>query len=285
MNYNDPIKFQQERDFGQVFNAIFSFIKQDFRKLSSIFIRYCGPLIILTVIASTLYQYRFLGVELNPYSSNPLDIFEGMWGIIVLMVILSAATQTMIAATIYSYISLYATKGPEGFEAEDVWKKVTENFFKLLGTTIVCGIIIGIGTVFCIIPGIYLGVSLCFILFIIVHEEKSFGDAFSRSFELSHERWWWTLLLIIVIFMIIGVISFVFTLPATIMTATSEFHNTNPGNFSENSKIILSVFNVLSSLISHVLNVVPLVAFSFQYFAIVESKDKTSLMNQIDQIN
>ncbi|MBN1187698.1 MAG: hypothetical protein JXB49_35820 [Bacteroidales bacterium] len=285
MNYNEPIKFQQERDFGQVFNSTFAFIKQEYKKLGNIFIRYCTPLILLSAIATTLYQHRMLGFELNPYSSNPFGALEGLVGIILLMAVLAAASHAMIACTIFSYISLYSTKGSEGFEAEDVWQKISENYFKVFGTVVLAFIIIMAGTVFCVLPGIYLGVSLCFILIIVVHEKKSFGDAFSRSFELSHERWWWTLLLIIVIGIIMAVIGLLISLPSTIITMSSALHNIQSGEYSQNQNIIITATSAVSSIASQILKVIPLVAYAFQYFAIVESKEKPSLMNQIDQIS
>lgn len=283
MDYNEPIKFQQERDFGQVFNATFGFIKQEFRGLSQVFLRYCGPLILLTIIVSTLMQYRTSWQGFNYYDPGSLVAETLLY--LFAYILLAIATYTMLLAVINGYISIYAEKGKDGFTPEDVWQSATSNFWRILIANILKGLVIGFGTILCFLPGIYLAISLCMLIIIMVHEKIPFGMAFSRTFELTHLRWWWTLLLLLVLYLIIYLISLVFAIPAFIIGFTTALNTLEPGGYSDSTVIILAVVNIISSLVSYILMVMPVVAIAFQFFAIRESKEKPDLMDKIDQIN
>ena len=100
MNSNEPITFQKERDFGEVFTHTFQFVKQDYRKLGDIFLKYCGPLIILTIIASSMYQYKTIGITFDPYSDDIRAFLGEFLGLFIIMMVLSLATYTMVLATI-----------------------------------------------------------------------------------------------------------------------------------------------------------------------------------------
>ena len=287
MNYNDPIKFQQERDFGQVFNATFVFLKQERKKLWTVFLKYCGPLLILTLIAFGLYQSRILNLGFNTSDITQYDdlsMLASVAGVAILALLLLLATYSMICTSVYAYISLYVEKGSEGFEIEDVWQKIGQNYFRILGVSLLKGLIIVIGFIFCILPGIYLSISLSMIFIIMIYEKKPFGDSFSRSFEITHERWWWTLLLLFIFNIVISLIRMVFQLPATIISMVYMVNSIESGDISSSISIVYGVLNSLSIIIGLILYTIPYIAISFQYFAIVETKEKPSLMDQIDHI-
>ena len=52
------INFKQERDFGDLFNATFGFISQEFKRLGTAILYFVVPFLLLTAIAMTIYSVK-----------------------------------------------------------------------------------------------------------------------------------------------------------------------------------------------------------------------------------
>lgn len=276
------IDFQKERDFGQVLNDTFQFIGQEFKPMGQVILIYVLPIIILaSVITGVFINNAFNWAEMFEYAETfpPVGNFfgqvSGAW-------ILSLLSYLFLLLAVYCYISLYVERGRGNFEKEDVWKKMTQNILPVIGTGIVVGLIIGIGLIFCVIPGIYFGVSLSLIFIILIHEGHGFSYSFSRSFELTKLQWWWTLLLLIVFTIIVSITSGIISIPIGINAVfrgiqfaqekmvTSEFF----GPFA-------TAYIVLVNIISYLLYTIIYVAISFQYFNLVEVSKRPTLAERI----
>ena len=83
---------------------------------------------------------------------------------------------------------------------------------RLLGLTILAGLMIGIGLILIIIPGIVLGTFLSLAVPALLFERIGVFSAIGRSFELVSGRFWSILLLLLVTFVAVLVVSFVFGL-------------------------------------------------------------------------
>ncbi len=277
------IDFRRERDFGQVFNDTFAFLKQEYKRLGKVLLFYVIPLLVITSIFSTVIQYRNLA---GIFSQNPGNMLGSNMAMILINLLISVVAQTIMAGGIYGYISLYVEKGRDGFSLGDVWDKITRFFWPIIFTSIVVGLIVVAGAIFFIIPGIYLAVSLSLILFIVVHEQDGLGYSFSRSFELTRIQWWWTFLLIIVVYVLVIILIYILAIPTTIIMSVYGLHAiTQSASIPEGITITLIVLNVLTNILGTVLYVIPYTALSFQYFNLVEIKESPSLMDKIDEIN
>jgi hypothetical protein len=217
---------------------------------------------------------------------NPFAAVGDMFFYIILAGLIYAVAFTMLKCTVYGYVKLYIEKGKGEFELNDIWNEVKRNFFPVLGTSIVVGLVIGFGFVFCLIPGIYFGVSLSLIYIILIFEGEGFGNAFSRSFEVVKQKWWLTLGLIIVVYLMIYMISMLFSIPGMIVGLKPLFMNLK--NLENMEPFAFStgyyVFNAITYLVTYVLMAIPALVLSFHYFSLVEMKDKPSLDEKIDQI-
>lgn len=67
------------------------------------------------------------------------------------------------------------------------------NFWRLLGAAFLQSLIVCLGIIFFIIPGIYLGVLLAFVLPIAVFEDKGAALSLMSSISLLKNHWWATL--------------------------------------------------------------------------------------------
>ena len=282
------LELKKIRDFGEILNATFIFLKQNVKPLFKALITYAGPFILLSAIATGYYQSNALNttlLTLNPGMNSLISYFEDIMLSLLLLIVASSLSYTMIITTVYSYMKLYVMHGKEGIVSEDLGRLIGKNFFRVFGTSIVIFLAIMIGMIFCFVPGIYLGVSLCLIFPIMIFEDISFSNAFSRSFKLTHYQWWWTLLILIVIYLIVAVVGYIIAIPQMIISFVYGFNSVaKSANPIEGIKDIMLVVTVFMTFINSLLGVIPFVTIALQYFNIVEKKENPALLNRINQM-
>ncbi len=285
------INFKQVRDFGEVFNATFAFIGQEFKLLGKAILYFVLPVLVITAILNVLIgieQQKFLNEfsTMDPSDiSNPFSMMGNTYKYAGLMMLVYIVAMTSLICTVYGYIKLYVTKGKDQFTLGDIWQQVAKYFLPVLGTSIVVGIITFIGLIFCLIPGIYLGVSLCLIYMALLYEEKGFGDAFSRSFELTKEKWWLTFGILLIAYILIYIISILLSIPSILMGFKSLFTNFKNPAQPLNLTTGYYIMNSITSLISYILFTIPYVAIAFHFFSLREAKERPSLQEKVDQIS
>ncbi|MFA9389975.1 MAG: hypothetical protein ACERKD_09215 [Prolixibacteraceae bacterium] len=290
---NQSINFKRERDFGDLFNATFSFIGHEFKRLGTSVLYFVLPLLLLSAISSTIYSVKLQETMQNMVSSagdpDPFAMFTAMASIssyVFFNIILSLLATTMMLCTVYCYIKMYIHKGSAGFTVNDVWREVMKNFGRLLIASVLIGLLVGVGFVFCILPGIYLGVALSIIFPILILEEINFSDAFSRSFKLMKSNWWMTFGVFIVAGIMIYILSILLAVPSMIMGFKSMFFNIKQAqNVGMNFSIEFYVVTALTNLISQFFTIIPIVLTAFIYYSLVEKHEKPSLIEKIGQMN
>ncbi|MBN2612010.1 MAG: hypothetical protein JXB00_10685 [Bacteroidales bacterium] len=291
---NTTINFRRERDFGEVFGATFDFIRQEFKKFGTVILYYVLPFLVISALLMILAQYNYKNV-FSSISGSPEAVFSFFgdmflyWLLLMLSVLL---TQTMIISATYSYVSLYVKKGRDGFTIPDVWEKMKGFILPVLGTNFVVGLIVIIGFVACLIPGIYLGVSLSIIFAALIIEEKGFGSAFSRSFELTKQNWWMTLLIVFIATLLVYILALIIQIPAMAI-GIGSFWTTIQESIANQGKMVdpSSFFNTtyiivtsISNVLVYIIYIVPNLILSFWYFSLLETKEKPSLMEKIEKI-
>lgn len=275
MENNNELQFQKERDFSGIFSDLFYFYKYNYKRLFYLLLIFAGPFFLIDGVINAYFQsfiYDFSTIDPYVMNSNPFEImsrFFAWYGVIMLMKVVGYSFVTSIT---YAYITLCAQKGSQ-FDINEVRPLAFSYFFPFLLASVLITLVILIGFVFCILPGIYLGICLCFIFMIMIWERKSIGDAFSRCFQIAHKDFWWTLLILLAVSVGIGIVGFILALPMTIVTFLGTFSKLTgdvPSYFFPISLIVTSITNVVMSLLSSV----TMVAVALQYFNIVEIEKK-----------
>lgn len=120
---------------------------------------------------------------------NSVSVFR-----IMLFVLLTAALKIMIYGTVFR-LGLSARDGADKL---DVQASITGTFRIIVKLFLVCflyGLIVTVGIMLCIIPGIFLAARLLFMPIIVVdHPELSLEDVFRRSWNLTRGNFWRLLL-------------------------------------------------------------------------------------------
>ena len=270
------IELRKVRDFGALIGVTFEFIRQNFKLLlkSGFFI--VGPFILLAGIFMGMYQ----STAFNFRNMSTLNSIGLPFLFYILFAMLSVL---MLNVVIYSLVILYEEEGVGNFDLNDIWQKTKSNFWMLFITGIGYTFFVILGSVFLIIPGIYLAVTLSLIYMIRIREGSGFFSAFDRCTKLISKNWWFTFGIIIVIGLIQGFIGFIFYIPNYIaLFALTLSGLSNPAQ-SSTGHIIFTITSIISSL-NLLLYMISVIGISFHYYNLVERKEAPSLLERIDTI-
>jgi hypothetical protein len=181
------IELAKLRDFGEIISDTFQFIRQNFKDLLKIFFIFCGFFLIALMAVSFLQQLKVMRVFNEANAGAPQTFGSTMpdfWLSYAVTMLITIASMCAINVTILSYMALYKQKGNVAPTTEEMWGYFKYYFFRILGGSIVIGVLLIPAFMLCFIPGIYLFPIVGLIFPIMVMENTSFGYAFSRSFQL-----------------------------------------------------------------------------------------------------
>lgn len=283
MAMQESINLRKKREFGEVFNATIMFLKQEYKLLGKAFLYYVLPVSIVIAILSSYSQVAMLRNLNFTDSTSMLANYGNNFGRYIIIYGLMIINQAIMLSLVFGYIKLYLEKGSGNFQLQDVFEMMKASFIKMLLAMLLVFVIVMVGLVLCVIPGIYLGVSLSIIFCIIMFENKGIGEAFSRSFELTRIQWWWTFLILFVSSVIVALIVYILAIPATLFGLSIGMHQIkNPGTMPESMGVFVIIYSSVMAIITYILYIIPFTVIAFQYFNLVEIKERPSLIEKID---
>ena len=296
------IEFQKYRDFGQVINGTFEFIRHNFLPLLKSIIFIVGPFILLSGIFSGLYQKDI-------FSFNSTTTSLSNFGIVSLLYLIALfLSMITMVSVVYSYVLIYLERTDESpIQIDEVWLGVKSNILKVVGITILIGIIIGvIGITFFLplffifnvqsnplamipiiflvmIPIIYFSNKLTLTYFVSLYENIGAVDSMKRSIFLIKNKWWFTFGLVIVLSFIQGFMGFLFQIPQYIAMITVMF-NSMDGTGADGATEIIMIITSIIAAFNFVFYAISLIAIAFHYFSLVEQKEAKGLIEKIESI-
>jgi len=276
------VELARIRDFGEIINDTFLFIKQNFKPLLKYFFTFCGIFIVGGIISASLLQLKMSStmssISSGTYNRQYRPSIFYFFGIEYLFTIIFALLSFVtIQVTVLSYIALYKAKDKQIPTAEEMWGYIKYYFLRILGSSILLNILIVFALLFCIIPGIYLAPIFALIFPIMVMENASFGYAFNRSFQLIKENWWATFGSLIVIWIIFYVCMMVIIVPASIINTLSMVMHYP---FSKPAGVATAVLQH----VCQVFTILPITTLCLCYFNLTESKEGTGLLDKINKM-
>jgi uncharacterized membrane protein len=96
------------------------------------------------------------------------------------------------------YMFLRRIRG-EAVQVGDVFSGFNLAFLNLVMAGIVKAVLISVGFILCVLPGIYLGVGYVFALPLVLDKKMEFWPAMEVSRRVVHEHWWSVFALVIVL--------------------------------------------------------------------------------------
>ena len=286
MEKNNFIEFKKERDLGAIITDTFQFIRENWKEYFLTVLKIVGPLLFIALAILVFYMFAmsdmFNDIDANPgaFLSN---IFSWVFGLLFVYILLYTLLSMASLYFIKSYID---NNGKPRFE--EVKTNIFNNIWKFLGLGLLVTIVTVFGTVFCYIPGIYLGTVLSLTTSIMVFENKSVGDTFSHAFTLIKGEWWNTFGVLLVVWMLLMVLGQAFSIPAIIY----QFVKMGTMMQSEDPTAIFEIFkdpiylilNIFSYVFQFILYSIPLISTVFIYFDLNEQKNFTGTFEKIENL-
>ena len=293
MNHK-KIELREERDFGQKFNAVFTFVQTNFKPFVKIMALTVGPLALVGGFFFGLF-FSYLSNLEGLAAGNHHNYLGGFAELAVSYLFLGIASLWMTIA-VFSYMAEYE-KGNENITIEAVWKHGKGKIWPMIGFSmlIVLAMILVVFIIFAL-PGndnagiiffkmllFYIAIFYVMITLSLVTPNMVIDDAYlfesiGRSFTLIRGKWWSTFGLLSVMGMIAYMATMIFAIPfyagwvITLIMQTSA------------SGILTIIGSCILFLGSFLMMTLPTLALGFQYFNLVERKDGTGLLKKIDQL-
>jgi hypothetical protein len=281
---SDKLEFRKLREFGEIINDMFQFIKQNFKPLMKTYIYLCGFFVLAGMLAAIMYQVGLqkigFGYGGNQANANPFNRFGQLFTFNYFVVIIfSVLNYTAIVVSTLSFIALYVQKGNQAPSVEEVWAYFKYYFLRVFGSSIAISIFLIVCLLFCGLPFFYVFPAMSLFYSVMVLENGSFEYSFSRSFKLLKDQWWVTAGAILVIWIITYACMSMASMPAIILTMVSAFTKASGGM----STLIIVVSTVIQ-YVCQVFMVLPVIGVTLCYFNLVERLDNTGLLERINQL-
>jgi hypothetical protein len=276
------MELRKTRDFGQIISDSFQFLRENFKPLFTALLIIGGIFILIGTVTSTFQYMNMMGIYSGALNINSGNVYEStsFTYSYLLSVLFNVSIIMMLELCIYlatmCYISVYLEKGGSKPALAEVWGYFRYYFFRSLGSGFVLFLLIGVGMVFCLIPGIYLAVVFSLVIPIIVMENASFSYAFNKSFRLIRDNWWFVFGMSIVTGLIVGVLDSIATVPISILTVMGGFF----GHKSYTLPLII-IFSFLRNLLM-LAYALPNIAIALCYFKLSEEKEGLGLLGRIE---
>jgi len=280
------IEFKKQRELGEILSDTFAFIRNEFKPFCSTFFKIVGPYLLVMLICYGTYVYMvgdFMNFNFSSGGGLSHVLIAGVSGLAFFAAFV--ATYALSAASTLFYIRSYAdNKGTTNFD--EIKNAAYGAFWDFVGLFILVGLCVGVGFMFCIIPGIYLYVPLSLSFSILVFNRKGVSEAFSDSFTLVKDHWWMTFATLFVVGIIVAVAGFVFSLPNTIYTYAKMgifSGEIDAENFGMADPLTV-LFGIISMLAQFLLNIISVIAGVFIYFDLNEKKNFTGTYERIKNL-
>jgi len=265
----EKVELQKAREFGDILSDTFLFIRQNFGPLMRAYITICGFFLVAGTAVEIVARLRDIEDET---AGTPLN--ASYW----ITLLFSVINGTVVLLTTLSYISLYRDKGKQAPSVAEVWGYFRYFFFRVFFTNILTTLLVILGFILCIIPGIYFAPIMGLVAPIMIMENASLSYSFNHSFKLIKENWWFvfgTLLIIIIIYFAANALVI---LPALIITGGAQWISGMKFNSTE------IIARAISTNLCHIFYIVPCIAVTLIYFSLSDQKHGTSLINRIQML-
>lgn len=279
----EVINFKQQRDIGAIITDTFKFIRVEGKTLGLLILKISAPAMVAMIASYVYYAQTFIGDFERIFTSTSLAssvVFS-----VLLLLCSFVAFYALLYGSVFGYIKNYIENNGIINEAE-VSKLAREHFWSYIGLNIIIGLMVFIGLVLCLLPGIYIAVCLSLSFPMMMFERKDLGNAIGNSFKLIKDEWWITFATLIVVYILYYVIALVFQLPQLIYYFTKMFTMVNEisGNPFEIVDWISITLDVISMIAQFFLFALIIIATSFVYFNLNEKKNFTGAIETIDKL-
>ena len=273
------IQFRSVRDFGEVINDTFQFVKQNLKPLLKTFFYFCGLFLIGGALANITAQLN-MNSAIQAGTPKSAVTLANLFSVpMIFSFIFSVLTYVAVVLSILAYVTLYVEKGRIAPSIDEVWGYFKYYFVRVLFSTLFIGVILTASLFFLIIPFIYIFPAMSLLLPVMVIENATFSYSFGKSFKILKGQWWVTAGTLLILWIITYALLTVVALPGVVLGMTDQFVPQTTA-----AKPALIVFQSILTYLSQVFMVIPVVGISLIYFNLVERQENLGLFDRIDEL-
>lgn len=282
------IELRKVRDFGDILNTTFLFIKQNFVPLAKLLLLIAGPFLVLSAIVTTLLPSIAFNLAAGPEAFEEL---AEVWWVYFVIVGLNLVASSLGTIVVYGYIATYLEKGPNAHSFAETWQQIRRFALPVFGVyaTYFAGMILVSPIVLIPCLGLiayFVGLAHFVIRFsltqtILITEQTGVFSAFRRSAMLVKGQWWPTFFIVAVTMVCYIVLSGVFSLPTIIVSFVYGLNTADAGTNPAVLRFLLALFGIINGLGTTLLYSIPLVALALQYFSLAELRERLGLKERL----
>ncbi len=261
---NENIEIARSREFGDIISDTLALFRQNLKPLLRSYFVICGLFILTNIVISAVVN--------NGREDSSLMSLTGLIELLFIFI-----NYTALILTTQVYYVLYKEKGDKPPEILEVWGYFRYYFFRVIFSQFLLFVLIAIGAFFCFLPGIYLAIIFSLVTPIMVAENGTLQYALNRAFKIIKGNWWFTFGIILLISVVVVMTFMVcMALPFVIYGAANWLTGKELSTFA----------GILQSVVMNlcqVLWILPCTALMLVYYALIEEKEGTSLLDRINR--
>lgn len=270
------LELRKRRELGEILSDTFTFARINSKSLIPVLIKTTGIFFLIHLLFSVAYQYTTME---NMVLTNTGLFF----GSLFLMLLGSLIYYASASAAIYSYMINYIeTKGL--VHTDQIIQNSRSKLVSLLLLGILSYFILITGLLFFLIPGVYLLVPVALSFPLLIFRNLRKRDSLKASFKLISDRWWVTFGTLLVVGIVIGIISFVFSLPPSVYLAVKTLVIESGETQVLGGDFIFLILSSLSSAVGNLLSIFIIIAVGLVYFDLDEEKNKTGIRVKLEEL-
>ncbi|KOV84988.1 hypothetical protein [Nocardia sp. NRRL S-836] len=133
----------------------------------------------------------------------------------------------------------------------EAWEEFKPRLLPLLGATLLFGLVVTVGVILCIVPGIWLSVLFGLVTPALVLERCGVRTAFGRSRTLVRGAWWRTFGILLLASVISAIINWIIGIPFGLLgAATTGFSSDPTAALSTGSLVLSTIGAIIASTIT-----------------------------------
>lgn len=278
------VDLRRDRDFGEVFNATFAFIRQNIAVLAKGVLFFVTPAIVVAQVFAGKYTSQFFSF---PGTEPDFDTLVSSAPALLLGMLFSILAWLAHQVVVLGTVRLHEQRGPGQFEPIDAFKEGLRFIVPLVGTSLLMGaffvvtiplhILLCIGTV-----GVaYMAIRLSLASYAVVMDDLTVLDAFRTSWRLVKDDWWQTFGVLLVMGLLAGILSYLFQMPMIIYTALMTLSDPEGSTLATGIPLWMQAIGVLGQIAQYLLYVLPVVAGALQYGNLSEARNQTAFVERM----
>jgi hypothetical protein len=261
----ENIEIGQTREFGDIISDTFIFLRQNFLPLLNAYFVICGAFLVVGILASLMFDS-----DQSQTTFADLFSFNGIFGLLF-----SAANYTSLVVTALSYMALYREKGNQPPDVKEVWSYVKYFYFRVLWSQILLAIVLGVATMLCFFPGVYLFPIFSLVVPIMIMENTNLEYAAKKAFKIIKENWWFAFGTMLLMCTMVVIAILVFMIPALLISSGGQWLTGK--NLNTSYVLVQSIVSYLTEA----LWLIPVISVTLLYYTLIEAREATSLTSRI----